>query len=143
MKNLFILFIAIATVSLFACKDKDSVTAPTADTLEGTYILKTVNGSSLPYTLQEQDGVKLQVSAGSVTITATGSATFSNTFDIVSNGAIVQTQTDTKQLIFKWDGTKWSNANDLGTVTASLSGGTLTVVDKTPGNPQLTFVYNR
>ena len=140
------LFIAFATASLLACKGKDSVTAPapTADVIAGLYDLKTVNGSALPYTVLDQGpSGKLQVRVASLTINSAGVATSSTTTRLVLNLVTLSEQTDSKQLTFAWDGTKWATANASGTTTGSVSGTTVTIVDNTPGSPQLTFVYSR
>jgi len=140
------LFIAFATAALLACKGKDSVTAPapTADVIAGLYDLKTINGSALPYTVLDQGASgKLQVRVASLTINASGLATSSTTTRLVSGITTLSEQTDSKQLTFAWNGTKWTTTNASGTTTGSVSGTSVTIVDNTPGNPQLTFVYSR
>jgi hypothetical protein len=140
------LFIAFATAALLACKGKDSATAPapTPDVIAGLYDLKTINGSALPYTVLDQGASgKLQVRVASLTINASGIATSSTTTRVLLNLVTLSEQTDSKQLTFAWNGTKWTTTNASGTTTGSVSGTSVTIVDNTPGNPQLTFVYSR
>lgn len=113
-----------------ACSSSDS-TGP-RDSIEGTYTLKTVNGSTLPITITDA-GSTFRVNSGSLTIN-TG-----NTFSDVTNIS-VQSGGQTVTVNSTCTGTFTQNGNSVafdeatsndpncgGTFTGSWSGNTMTV----------------
>jgi hypothetical protein len=98
----------------------------------GTYVLKTVNGKSLPAAIIEIVGTyKLEITAGSVTLnedkTFSASITFRET-----EGTTVRTQTETDSGTYTISGNTitFSSQGSGSAVTGTLSGGTLTVTER-------------
>ena len=68
----------LATAALAACGGGDDSSAPRQ--LPGTYPLVSANGRALPAVLYEEPGYKLEVTAGTITLAASGS--FSDSYTI-------------------------------------------------------------
>jgi hypothetical protein len=134
----------IAAVCLSACGGGDSGTGPTTGTaVAGSYSLKTVNGSPLPYTIIAQGTSKLEITADVITLTANGSSSGSvsqlSTLRNTQNGqATTSTQTDagTYTLNGSAISIKWSSDGSIS--TGSLSGNSMTITDQ-----GLALVYSK
>jgi len=82
-----------ALVTLAACaSDSSTNTGPAS--VAGTYTLRTVNGSPLPYTLFDFGGDKYEITAGAVTLEAGGRWTATSA-DRTTEGTSVVTSTFT------------------------------------------------
>ena len=82
-----------ALVTLAACaSDSSTNTGPAS--VAGTYTLRTINGSPLPYTLFDFGGDKYEITAGAITLGAGGTWTQSGA-DRMTEGASVVTSTFT------------------------------------------------
>ena len=105
-----VLLLALATLG--AC-GSDSGTNPSADAIEGTYSLRTVNGAALPFTIQ--NGVNsLTLISHVITIASDFSWTETTQYRLTSSG---QTTDGTSA-----DGGTWMRAGGKVTLHSSLTG---------------------
>lgn len=132
-KLLAAVLLLLASVAVTACSDS---TGP--ESAEGTYTLATVNGSSLPAVVFQVGSDKLEVVAGTLTLSSnssfTGSLTIRETFQGTTN-----TETESGTGTYTRSGnTITFNSGDDETATGTLSGNTLTISDE-----GLTLVYRK
>ena len=120
-----VLLLTLATLG--AC-GSDSSTSPTADGIEGTYSLRTVNGLTLPFTIQSGPN-SLTLESDVITIAGNGSWTESIAYRQTING---QTSNGTEA-----DGGAWVRAGTSVTLQSSVNGGT--AYSGSYGNGSLTF----
>jgi hypothetical protein len=92
--------LCVATISLVACGG-DSPTSPASASIAGTYQLKTINGSALPFTYQSGLN-KIVITSDVITVAEGGTWTETGHFTLSYNG-----QT-TDQVIA--DGGTWTRA---------------------------------
>ena len=76
-----------------ACGGDDKSPAGLDGQVTGTYTLRTVAGRAVPVVLAEEDGVKLEVVSGALTLNANG--TYAGTMTLrVTEGGVATTETD-------------------------------------------------
>ena len=125
-----IALVTLATLTTLAACGSDS-TAPNAnsDSIAGTWHLKSVNGSPLPFVIQS-GATKVSLIADVVTVTDGGTWSESSTFSVVVNGGAPQQQVTA-------DGGTWARAgaqvsfysSSSGTSYATFNGNTGTMID--------------
>jgi hypothetical protein len=120
-----VLLLALATLG--AC-GSDASTGPDAEPIEGTYSLRTLNGATLPFTIQSGPS-SLTLTSDVITLAGNGSWTESITYRQIING---QTTNGTES-----DGGAWVRAGSNVTLQSSVNGGT--AYSGTFGNGSLTF----
>jgi len=135
------LFLGLLCVVLAGC-GSDKTTGPDVDlSFVGTYHLRTINGSNLPYTLAQSGSVSLQIVADAITIADGGTWSESGTQKTTANG---QTSTD----VYGDNGTWIRSGNSIAlhssiynntAYSGTFSGSALTLTDAFP----LTYVFNR
>lgn len=106
-----VLLLALATAS--AC-GSDSSTSPTTDAIEGTYSLRTVNGSPLPFTVVQSGTNSFVLTSDVITIASNGSWTESIQYRETVNG---QTTNGTDA-----DGGTWVRSGGNVSLKSNLSG---------------------
>lgn len=119
----------VALAVAVAC-GSDSTTQPTVASLAGTWALKSVNGSPLPFTLTSTSTSKLELLSDVVNAAANGTYTENLQFRTTINGqATTQNQTDAGT--FTVNGTAVTlNSTQAGSITGALSGNTLTLTEE-------------
>ena|SRR5438045_2270167 len=125
---------------LLACSDSKAPTAPDIG-VTGTWHLQTVDGQALPFTLPEDDGLKADLTAEVITLTAPNTVTLMTTFLFNDHGRIF-TESAPDSGTYTVDGSTvtvvWKSD---GSITpATVNGDTMSLFD--PGNG-FTFVYRR
>jgi len=84
----FARILAVALVAVAAaCGGSDGINEP-GQGVAGTYALQTVNGAALPFVFFEGDGFKLEVTAATYVLEASGSFTNSASFRETRNGVV-------------------------------------------------------
>jgi len=97
------------------------------NSVAGTYSLRTVNGSNLPFILVQIGADKVELTSDILTLTEAGSFTEITTFRTTTNGQVT-TSTESDAGSFTMNGTAASFAFNSGTSgTGTISGGTITV----------------
>ena len=97
------------------------------DSVAGTYSLRTVNGSNLPFIVLQVGADKLELTADVLTLTDAGSFTQITTFRVTEGGQVT-TSTVADAGSYTRTGTAISATfNSGGTATGTISGGTITV----------------
>ena len=126
MKKLAAITAAVLTLSLAACGGgKDGITE--VDTLEGAYVLKTVNNTPLPFVGYEEPGYKLEIISSTWTLTAGGTFTSVATWRETESGAVTTT-TETSNGTFTANGPNLSFVSPGGDLfTGTRVGKTLTL----------------
>jgi hypothetical protein len=108
-----------------SCGGGDS-TGPN-DSVAGTYSLRTVNGSNLPYIVVQIGADKVELTSDILTLSEAGSFTELTTFWTTTNGQVT-TSTESDAGSFTLNGTAASFVFNSGTSgTGTISGGTITV----------------
>ncbi|MEP6992048.1 MAG: hypothetical protein ABJA80_14040 [bacterium] len=79
--------VILGTLAIAACSAADQATAPDAS-MAGTYQLKTMAGSTLPYIVLQQPGLDLKVTAESMTLDAAGAFTDITSYLRINNGVV-------------------------------------------------------
>ena len=120
------LFPVLALAMAVACGG-DKSTNPNSDSIEGTYSLRTVNGSPLPFTFQSGT-TSVTLTSDVITVAGNGSWTESIGYRQTANGQTT-TGTDT-------DGGSWVRAGSSVTLNSSFGTGGYA---GTYGNGSLTF----
>ena len=128
MRRFVSVLVAAFALSAAACTDNNSITSPTVD-IVGTWSLRTLNGSQLPYNLGNRAIVSEQLSLnsdGTYTDVATYSdGNFFNEFGYyTANNNVITFQDQTDNIVY----------------TGSISGSVLTEIDNTTG---FTSVYQK
>ena len=104
----------LALAALGAC-GSDASTSPNSDAIEGTYSLRTVNGSALPFTIQSGPN-SVTLTTDVITIASNGAWTESIVYRQTINGDTTN-GTDA-------DGGTWVRAGSSVTLQSSVNGGT-------------------
>jgi hypothetical protein len=117
------IFLAIAACST------DSTTGPTGS-IAGTWTLQTVNGFSLPFTIEQTVTDKVELLSDVIVISGTGSFTQTATVRTTTNGAAT-TQSAADAGTYTLNGTAITLHfnSDGSTGTGSWSGNTITTTD--------------
>lgn len=120
--------LALASVVLIACEDSFS-----PEGVSGTYALVSVNGTALPFSETEtQDGitVTVEISAGSLTLVANSTYTFSATFSVEGGGiSFASTETDSGTFTLVEPATIRFTGSDGVTSSGTLDGNRITVIE--------------
>lgn len=118
-------FFLIGLCLLAAC-GSDSSTAP-QQSIAGTWTLRTINGTSLPYIITQSGADKAELMSDAFTISGTGSFTQTSVIRYTTNG-VATTQSSAEAGSYTINGTAVTLHfnSDGSTVTASWSGNTLT-----------------
>ena len=135
-------FFAVAMLSVLALTACSDSSGPGENNIAGTYTLRTVNGSNVPFVIaQIGTTYKLEILSGSVVISSNG--TYTETASLrETNGTTVTTEQENS------NGT-WTRVNnaitfrdavDQTTVTASAGDNSLTLVDT---ESSITLVYRK
>lgn len=129
------ILLSLAPLLIIACSD---ATEP-GPLVEGTWRLQTVNSLALPFTLEEPDVDKLELTAETLTLVAPSSAAIVTTFR-VTDGANVFTESIPDVGTYAVNGATvtFTFPSDGSTFTATVNGNTMTLQDI-----GLTFVYRR
>lgn len=107
--------LAVLAFTTFAACGGDSIANPNSDSIEGTFSLRTVNGSPLPYTFQSGTN-SFTLTSDVLTVASNGSWTESIAYRQTING---QTSTGTDA-----DGGSWTRAGGSVNFRSSVSGST-------------------
>lgn len=122
-----LLLIAVFTVA--GCSDDDAA-GPSAS-IEGTYTLRTINGSPLPFVLEEEAGLKAEVLSSTLTLQPSGTFTQLARVRVTFGGsATTEEQAST--------GTYTQSGNNI-TLTETFEGEVSTFAGVWNGSNQLTF----
>lgn len=124
------LFLGVLCIALAAC-GSDKTTGPSEPSFVGTYSLKTLNGSPLPYIFLQSGQTSLAVTSMQMVIADGGSWSLTTGFQTTANG---QTTTDTGTNSGTWLRTGdalalYSTVNDNTPFTGSFSSNRLTLSD--------------
>ncbi len=79
--------VILGTLAIAACSAAEPMTAPDPS-MAGTYQLKTMAGSTLPYAVLQQPGLDLKVTAESMTLDAAGAFTDITNYLRINNGVV-------------------------------------------------------
>ena len=122
-------FIPLILAAAVAC-GSDSSTQPTTTSIAGTWDLTSVNGTALPFVINQTGTDKLELVGDVVTATATGTYTESFSFRETLNG-VVTTTTEPDNGTYTINGNAITlNSSTNGSITGALSGNTFTLVDQ-------------
>jgi hypothetical protein len=133
MRNL-----ALAALILAASCGGDS-TAPTTVSVAGTWNLQTINGTALPYVLEQTGADKTEITSDVFNVASTGSFTQTTTVRFTQNGAVTtQSVADAGSYTVSGTAVNFTFNSDGSTGTGSLSGNTLTVTSS-----GFAFVYKK
>jgi hypothetical protein len=129
MRRLFgLLLVFAALVTLAGCGSDGSTNAGPAS-VAGIYTLRTINGSSLPYTLVQLDDNKLEVMASAMTLKAEGTWTESGIVR-VTEGGTVTTLPGANAGTYTLTGTMITLvSSESGTSSGTVDGGTLRLTE--------------
>ena len=126
MRRMLAIACTVATVLLAGC-DSNETTAPTENSVAGTWNLTTVNGAPLPYTVQSTP--KIEVLGDQLVVSENGTFTSSTQLRF-TNGTTITTQTGTDGGTYTLNGTAATFIFNSGTTgTGTVSGNTLTVAE--------------
>lgn len=107
---------------MIACSDDDDATGITAD-MAGTYTLRTINGQNLPFTVINQPGHTLEVTADQYVLNADGTFNSTVSFRETENGTVT-TSTDSYSGTWQRSGSTITlTSADYGLESATFSGG--------------------
>lgn len=79
--------LAAAAILLAACGD-DTPSEPTNQSVAGTWTLRTVNGSNLPYTLQQFGNDRIELLNETISVQASGTFTQQGTLRFTTGGLV-------------------------------------------------------
>lgn len=120
---------------VLSCSDS---TSPEGGVL-GTWRLRTVDGKELPFTLVEPGVDKLEVTAETITLLASGRVTMVTTFRVTDGGSVSsESVPDAGTYTVSGSTVTFRFDSDGSTPTAIINGDTMTL-----GDIGLTFVYLR
>lgn len=137
MRGMRVALAAIGVIALVGC-GKDSVLGVSSNIVAGSYILRTINGSDLPYTIQRVGADSTQVLGETLVLADGGIFSIAGSARVTESGV---TSTESYSL----DGTYTVNAGTLiltfsdgGRESGTVSGGTITLA-----SAGFTLVYRR
>jgi hypothetical protein len=119
---------AVALLALSAACGSDGTSAPTTPTLVGTWKLESINGSRLPYVLDQAGSDKLELLEAGLTASASGKFTATSTERTTIAGTV-------RSQSYVEDGS-FTMAGAIATLTFASDG---VVVNGTVGGDSLTF----
>jgi hypothetical protein len=127
MRRLLIAVIAVSTIAGAGCGGADSPTAPT--TIAGTYTLRTINGSGLPFVLQNDASGKMEMMSGTVTLRVDNTFTDSSVHRFTDSGKAPYTAPYVIKGNYTQNGAVVAFKGDLESYSMSVSSNTLTLAD--------------
>ena len=127
VRRIHVLAIALAFVTT-GCSKKDSPTSPA--TIAGTYTLRTINGSPLPYTLVLAGMDKVELLDDAITLTDAGTFTRLGHFRTTFSGVVTTTPiTDAGSYVRTGTAITFTSPQN-GSVSGTVDNGTLTLNDE-------------
>ena len=123
-----VIALVVSSTLLFAC-GSDRATSPTVVSVAGTWNLTSVNGKPLPFIFQAADP-KLELLAKQFVISDAGTFTYSFSVKATDDDGTVTTtrRSDTGTNTLADNVVTFRYASDGTTVTASVTGGTMTIL---------------
>ena len=119
------LLISAAVISFAGC-----LSDATPVDLEGTFTLRTVNGTGLPYTISNAGGTKVELIEGSVSLYQGNTYSSSSKVRTTTNGqATVANSTDAGSFTFEFNNLKLRSATGGAERIANLDGRSFTIVE--------------
>lgn len=129
---------AVAFLAFVACGD-DSATEPTNQSVAGTWTLRTVNGSNLPYTLQQFGNDRVELLNETINVAASGTFTQQGTLRFTAGGIVTtEPYTDAGTYTLNGSTATFSFNSDGSTGVAAIGDDVLSVAYSGQ-----TFVYRR
>jgi hypothetical protein len=117
----------IAVLGLLTACGSDSSTQPTGNSIAGTWVLQTANGSALPFVYSQQGANKAEVVSDIATVDTHGAYTQITQIRLTINGQVT-TQSVSDAGTYTLNGTAIVlRSNDGSSVTGSVSGNTFTL----------------
>lgn len=121
------LLTALSLLALVTACGGDSSTDPISASVAGTYTLRTVNGSPMPYTVQQSGPFKYEITDDAYTLSDGGAWTEVWRDRTTSNG-VVTTSENTDAGTYTRNGTAITlTSPNSGAVSGSVNGGTLSL----------------
>jgi ABC-type glycerol-3-phosphate transport system substrate-binding protein len=121
-----VLAIALGAL-LVACGGGDKSTGP-SDTVSGTFTLRTVNGSNLPFTVFAFPDYKIEITASVLTMSANKTYTEATTWR-ETDGGTVREETEPTSGTYTRNGDRITFRDTEGeTLTGTISGNTITII---------------
>jgi hypothetical protein len=109
-----------------ACSD--SGTGPSESSVAGTWNLRSINGTSLPFVIVQTGPDKLELTADVLTVTSSGTFTQMTTFRLTENGQTTsQSVPDAGSYVLNGTNVTFQFQSDGSVGSGTLSGETLTV----------------
>ena len=139
MRRLAATVLLLAAATLSACGDSTGPGLGLGGAPAGTYTLRTVNGSGLPYTVEDGAGLTVVIVNDAFTLQEGGRFTETYTLRVTENGS-TSTESGTNAGVWALTGTAITLTLDGGgpSVRGTLTGGVMTIVDS-----GLSLVYRR
>jgi len=130
--------ISLALVILVACGD-DSTTAPTNDSVAGTWSLQSINGTGLPYVVFQIGADKVELVSDVVVAVASGAFTQTTVVRTTTSGQVTtESQADAGTWSLNGTAVTFQFNGDGTTGTGSISGNTMTIAES-----GFAFVYRK
>jgi hypothetical protein len=123
-----VLAVFAVLVTLAGCGG-DAATNPGPATVAGTYTLRTMNGSPLPYTLVQLGDDKFEVLSDAITLKDGGTWTGGGSIRVTEGGQ-TSTTTVTSTGTYSLTGTAITITSLTGSATGTVERGTLTVTEE-------------
>lgn len=118
----------LVCLTLFATACGGDSTAPRTTTIAGSYVLRTVNGSPLPYLVAEIGADKLEWLNETVTLSEGGTFTQQGSFRLTQNGVVsTESHSDTGSYTRNGTAISFYFNSDGSSPTGTVSGNTITV----------------
>ncbi len=126
-RRIFMSLILAVLPNVVACSGGDS-TAPTQTSVAGTWTLRTINGSGLPFTVVQVGADKVEITSDVLTVASGGAFTQLTTVRITEGGRVTtETIPDAGNYGLNGTAVSFTFNSDGSTGTGTLSGSTLTV----------------
>ena len=120
---------------ILACGERTAPERPE----RGTWRLQTVDGKSLPFTLDEPDVDKYELTGETITLVASGRVTMVTSLRVTNGGNVsLESVPDAGTFTVNGSTVTFRFDSDGSTPTATVTGDTMTL-----GDTGLTFVYRR
>ena len=118
---------ALSLLTLFTACGGDGSTDPTTASIAGTYTLRTVNGSPMPYTVTQSGPYKYEITSDAYTLSDGGTWSEIRTYRTTSN-EVVTTSTNPDGGTYSRNGTAITLVSpNSGAVSGSVANGTMTL----------------
>ena len=123
---------------LLACGD-DSATAPTTDSVAGTWSLQSINGTALPYVVFQIGADKVELVSDVVVAVASGTFTQTTVVRTTASGQVTtESQADAGTWSLNGTAVTFQFNGDGTTGTGSISGNSMTIAES-----GFAFVYRK